>query len=279
MSSAGSSPMLLENLPEVRRAQPAAAVQLEGALYVKMANTGCFPVLLAARRPGALSDPPQLYWCKWPGNKHGDQSLLHEWVVARLGQAIGAPVCTPALVGVDSVLVDGLSANGDKLPAGVYFGSLLQPGEERQQIDHVADDGNCDRFAYLLALWELCLGCDGQFLYDHDAESQVWSFDHGLWFNSLEYPWAVSELSAWKEMRWDWPEGDPSGLSSESLIDAADRVRGISEESICEILAAVPLSWGIGDDDLRALGEFLLDRKDYVASRLIASARHSGRSR
>lgn len=267
---------VLSDLPAVRGSLPSSLVTRSGVLFVKMATTGCAPVLLGTEDGKGSAGAVELYWCKWPGNAHGNQSLVHEWVVAGLGEHIGAPVCRPALVQVEDVLIEGVYSNGVKLPAGTYFGSLLQSGEERQAIDHVSDDGNDGRFAYLLALWELCLGCDGQFLYDHRSDSQVWSFDHGMWFNSLEGPWAPRDLSAWAKLRWEWPDGDPRGMRADALEDAADRVAALTEEDVCEILASVPLSWNISDDELQALGGFLLERRQLVSARLRESARFSG---
>lgn len=271
----GGAPVL-SDLPRLRRSASASQAARAGVLYVDMAGTGCSPVLLGTEDRTITGGSVELYWCKWPGNPHGNQSLVHEWVVAKLGELLGAPVCEPALVDVDAALVEGIYSNGVKVPGGTYFGSLLRAGEERQAIDHVSDDGNDGRFAYLLALWELCLGCDGQFLYDHRSDSQVWSFDHGMWFNSLEGPWAPHQLSTWIELRWEWPDGDPKGLRADALEDAADKVAALTEVHVCEILASVPVSWGIGDNELRALGEFLLDRRQVVSTRLRERAKFSG---
>lgn len=252
--------------------------RLEAYIYVEQAPTGSAPILLGVHDPARPSGRDS-YWCKWPGNPHGEQSLAHEWIVARLGQLINAPVCVPALINVASAVVHGLHANGTRFPSGVYFGSRMQSGVETQAVDHVLDDGNPERFARLIALWELCLGQDPQYLYCHADDEQVWSLDHGMWFNSYEAPWTVHELTQWHSLRWDLPPGATSGISESELRAAAADVASIAESDVAVILSEVPLDWGVRDEELVALGQLILARRQAVSESLQARARSAGTGR
>ena len=268
----------LNQVADLRAEGVFARPRLEAYIFVEQADTGSIPLLLGVR-DGRVAAGRDQYWCKWPGNPHGAQSLVHEWVVARIGQLLGAPVCTPELVEVHSAVVHGQTGNGVPFPPGVYFGSRQQTGVETQVVDHVRDDGNPHRFARLLALWELCLGQDAQYLYCHADEEQVWSLDHGMWFNSLESPWTPRELATWTDTRWDLPPGKLAGISGSELRDVAVSVSLITESDVTVILAEIPLDWNVRDDELQSLGEFILARRHVVARSLVARAGSAGMGR
>lgn len=268
----------LDNVADLRARGALAPHRLEAYIFVERANTGSVPLLLGVR-DGAHPSGRDQYWSKWPGNPHGNQSLVHEWVVARLGQLLDAPVCIPALIDVDPAVVQGQHANGVPFPSGVYFGSRRQTGVETQEVDHVRDDGNPQRFARLVALWELCLGQDAQYLYCHADDDQVWSLDHGMWFNSLEGPWSLDELTEWKSLRWDLPPGKTAGISESALRDAAASVESIDESDVAVILSEIPLDWGVRDDELTSLGRLILARRRVVSRSLLLRAQSAGMGR
>lgn len=258
-------------------ARAAAEVQMSpqrAVMFLGLAeDTGSKPAHFAVEGDSAT------YWTKWPGNDHGDQSLAHEWIVAKLGQWLEAPVCEPALVAVDGQLVNGVSANGISLPAGTYFGSRYQAGAESTTVEWVERDGNASRFARLLALWEWCLGEDAQFFYDARQDLQVWSFDHGLWFANYEPAWSVARVRDLTHAAWEWPDGQRFGVSADSLVAAADRVASVDEAVLIGILEQVPLSWTVTDEVLAAIGEFLLTRAPTVEQSLRRRARSAGMGR
>jgi HipA-like protein len=240
-----------------------AAPQASARLLVRDASTGARPVLAAA-------DNGKSYWLKWPGNPHGNLSLAHELIVARIGEVIGAPVRPTCLVFVDQALVESYYIDGQRLPSGLYVGSELLPDvEEHTSISRVARDGNAQRFPHYLALWDLCLGTDLQLLFHLSEHHQVWSIDHGLWFDSQEGDWTSDLLSARVNRPWPWPAEElPNGLDDGALVAAADAVGGLTMENLAGAIGCVPLEWGISDGALRTLALFVYDRRSVVAKRL-----------
>jgi hypothetical protein len=62
------------------------------------------------------------------------------------------------------------------------------------------------------------------------------------------------------------PTCDLAGLDPEALTVTAARLRSITAESLGDILRLVPTSWPVADDQLVALGYFLLTRLEAHAT-------------
>jgi hypothetical protein len=249
------------NLPG--RAPAKAAAQM----LVAKAETGARPVL-------AVADDRQRYWLKWPGNPHGNLSLVHEVVVASIGELLGAPVRRVSLIYVDSDLVTDQYSDGQRLPAGLYAGSeLLTEVEEDTKITRVRRADNAARFAYYLALWDLCLGTDLQLLYHLAEHDQVWSIDHGLWFDSHEDDWSPAHLAKQGHRPWPWPDGSATQpFKGDAFVRAGAAVDALTCRDLANVLSGVPLEWGISDDTLRTLARFIYERRSAVSERLREAA-------
>lgn len=233
-------------------------------IQVGQAQTGSYPALLFASNL-------DYYWCKWPGNPHGNQSLVHELVVAGLGSLIGAPTPEGVLIEVDAHLAASIrSADGTKARAGVWFGLGMVDGTERVAIQgQYRGQENRRRLARYLALWELCLGGDAQFMYEESRGHRMWSIDHGLWFDGEQGPWERKQLPLLNAVGWaDPPWVGSSKVDQEELLAAADAVEGITSSHLGDILGNVPIGWAIPAEDLDALGELVFDRRLLVADRL-----------
>lgn len=251
------------------RQRPSNSQPAFASMLIKVADTGALPVL-------AATDDGRRYWLKWPGNPHGNRSLVNELVVARIGELLGAPVRPARLVTVDGDLTEGFFAGGHSLPGGTYFGSeLLTNVEETTEIVRVKRDGNAERLPRFLALWSLCLGQDLQLLYHLSKDDQVWSIDHGLWFDNYEADWNVDLLNSAVDEHWSWPEDEkPIGLDATALVAAADSLSNLTVETLARIVGEVPPEWGVPDVELRALATFVHSRRDLIDSQLRASAGH-----
>lgn len=234
---------------------------VDAQLYVRLANTGAKPLLFRC------SDGKS-YWSKWPDNPHGNLSLFNELVVAGVGGALGAPFRPVKLVEVSDELVADLRIDGQRLPGGTYIGSeLLEHSEESTEVSRVASDGNRERYPFLLAVFDLCLGDDMQLLHDQDDDQAVWSIDHGLWFWSTEGDWSPATLASMMQSSGMWG-ARPRGLSVEALLQAADGVDHLKADDLAPIWASTPTAWGIDDEHRAALLQFVLDRRSGVSGRL-----------
>lgn len=263
VESAWNDSPLRATLASQSRGEPSVAA----TLYVDDSpETGAKPLHF-------VGDDGRSYWTKWPGNPHGALSMAHEWIVSRLALSLAAPACEGVLIYVDSDLVQGLSIGGVQPRGGVWFGSRFVNGVESTRIERVSRDGNAQRVPAYLALWNLCLGCDEQFIYDQSSDSQVWSIDHGLWFDSHEGDWTPELLARAVERGWDQPDWSGSRrVDPRSLHEAATALEQLSSETIGDVVGNVPVEWKVSDEQLLALGEFIHNRRKPVAQLLRSAA-------
>lgn len=222
----------------------------------------------------ALASDGREYWVKAPNNPQGSRGLIAERVVYGIGERTGAPVSESALVDIPADLRWD-PARGFGLQGGVGHGSLnIQPSVEHDDwgdFSHL--DGNRRRQAFILGLWDLCLGEDPQWLHQADEEMSIWTFDHGLWFGGGA-DWSIPLLRNVGVARWD-TDLDPGVASASALRDAADRMDSLSLEELQAVVATVPVEWGTTPTELSELASVLFVRTEGVAERLRVAAGHS----
>lgn len=232
---------------------------------IRSADTGAKPLLVAC-------DDGHQYWAKGPGNPHGNLSLAHEWVISELSRALQGPLPVGVLIEVDDSLLIGASVNGTPRTGSTWFGSRVILGEEATYLQHANHDGNSHRLPYYLALWHLCLGVDPQFVYERAEHDRVWSIDHGLWFDNAAGDWTeLGGLNSLAGCRWEDPQWrGVRKLDVQACLEAATEVEALTGEVVGEIVGSVPVEWGISDDDLEHLAEFILTRRPITAATLRA---------
>ncbi|MBS1905483.1 MAG: hypothetical protein JST33_02715 [Actinobacteria bacterium] len=227
-----------------------------------------------ARSSGAgaflgLADDGRTYWVKVPGNPQGDQVLVNEVIVGELGRLIGAPVRERVLIRIPPSI-----SRWDMFPAGrsdaplIAHGSLHVPGAiDDDDLRYTRRDDNARRQSAMVALWDLCLGEDPQWLYETTAAYSMWSYDHGLWFTTGEGDWEESVLRRLVTTDGTFPH-IPTGLDRRRLLDVADAILGLTPEALLSVMSAVPVEWGTDDRSLEAMAWFLFRRREPVAQRL-----------
>lgn len=251
--------------------RPSAKVQIFAVAQV--ADTGSVPFL-------GLAIDGDRYWVKYLGNAHGIDSLVAERVVEALARKLDAPMRPSVLVDVPEPLTHDPRLFGSGIRAGVAHGSLfLEACQEKTVLDSVSRDGNSGRQPRFIALWELCYGEDGQWLYDRANEEQVWSFDHGYWITGGEpVPLTVADLEltvgTWKP----WV-GSVRGMDQQAFIDVAERIEGLMVTDFVDVVASVPVAWGVPDRVLEALAWWLYARRTHVASRMRLLAKSAANAR
>jgi len=253
--------------------RPTARVTMVAVVGVTRQDTATNPFL-------GLGSDGQRYWVKYLGNPDGPDSLVSERVVEALSRKLNAPMRPSILVDVPVELTKDSRLAVREVQPGVGHGSLLlEPSIEKEVLDDVKRDGNNERQPRFIALWELCAGKDGQWLYDGSNDSQVWSFDHGWWINGGEAaPMTVSALDAtvnhWEA--WDGPVG---GMSPDSFLKVADDLDALTVSDFIDVVSSVPVEWGIQDDYLEALAWWLHTRKSQTARRMRALANTSSNAK
>jgi hypothetical protein len=188
------------------------------------------------------------------------QGLVTEYVAARLGAMLAAPVPSIRFVEVTDVLVAAdpfLSAN---FRAGVWHGALWIPGcSERMGLDHVNELENRPRFARLAILYSWLGAADHQFIYENAYPYRVHSVDHGHFLPSGPN-WTVESLS----------EGSPvsldvlfraCSLTRDELFQVRARLLRITDELIIDCVRSAPLEWDVTLDQRVALARYLISRR------------------
>lgn len=218
-----------------------------------------------------LADDGKQYWVKFPGNPQGTQTLVAETVVGAIAPLIGAPAREVRRLRIPPALV-GTPYGQDQLcrvPGGLAHGSLLieNATEQVDELRYAGRDDNARRIPRLLVLWDWAMGADAQWLHDDDANSTIWSFDHGLWLDAGPGAWTPESLRTASQSAWALQGAIPPGLSATELYDAATTLEGVAPEQIAAAVANVPPEWEPDDGLLGVLGEILYARRRGAAAR------------
>lgn len=255
--------------------RPSAETQIFAVTQV--ANTGSVPFL-------GLAADGNRYWVKYMGNAHGVDSLVAERVVEALARKLSAPMRPSTLVDVPHSMTTDPRLLGTGIQAGVAHGSLLLEGsQEKTVLDWVGKDGNSARHPRFIALWELCFGEDGQWLYDRTHDDQMWSFDHGYWITGGEpAPLSLANLKVCVKTWRPW-EGPVGGMDPSAFLDVAAELNALAVADFIDVVASVPIAWGVSDDVLEALAWWLHSRRRHAVARMqvlaVAAAKSRPRSR
>jgi len=219
----------------------------------------------------ALASDGRQYWVKSPENPQGNRTLVTEIVVQGVGALLGAPVVPTALVDIPPRMTYSYTRQ-DRLHGGLGHGSLNVSTVIQSDAwsDFSSHDDNRNRQARLLALWDLCMGGDPQWLYDVLDDYSVWSFDHGFWLGG-EGDWDEGSLTRTATSRWD-DELSAGIASAAGLRAAAEAVSSLTRDDLRGVVARVPVEWGATSRELVTLVDVLYLRADGVASRLLEAA-------
>ncbi|NQD89424.1 hypothetical protein HP499_16690 [Paenarthrobacter sp. CM16] len=227
-----------------------------------VANTGSVPFL-------GIAASGAHYWVKYMGNAHGLDSLIAERVVEALARKLDAPMRPSILVNVPEALTHDPRLVGSGIQAGVAHGSLILDNcLEKNVLDSVTRDGNRTRQPRFIALWELCYGEDEQWLYDRQNEEQVWSYDHGHWITGGEpEPLTAKDLeltvTSWKPWK-----GPLKGMDPGAFVEMFERIEALSVTDLIDVVASVPLAWGVPDELLESLAWWFYMRRTHAAARM-----------
>ncbi len=211
------------------------------------------------------------YFVKAPNQAQGGKVLVTEFLVARLGAMIGAPICRGAVIEVPTALAGYQFQPNRELKAGIGHATALVPDahEIRGAPQRRSDDDNRRRSVGLFALYDWCWGGDEQYLHETSNEWRIYSHDHGWYFPPTGADWNEVELAAGVDVAHPLP-GDIGGLDRSEIDEVAERLETINRESLATMLNEVPLAWHVSNSELETLGWFVGCRAAAVAARLRA---------
>ncbi len=214
-----------------------------------------------------LSASGKTYWIKVPNNPQGSRVLATEQIVTAVGGLIDAPVRETALIEISSDWDGWPITDGFSLRKCVAHASLeLSGSEESRDQAYIRNDDNARRWARWIALWDWCFGSDEQWLYEHEADKSMWSFDHNMWFLDSGN-WGAEQCNGGTTGEWLW-RGEWKGIDSDEILRVADLISKIARSQIQAACYSIPAEWGVPLNDLDALTEMLLQRRVGVADRL-----------
>jgi hypothetical protein len=218
-----------------------------------------------------LADDDKQYWVKFPGNPQGTQTLVAETIVAAIAPLIDAPTRETRRLRIPPAHV-GTPYGKDQprqVPSGLAHGSLLieNATEQVDELRFARRDDNARRIPRLLVLWDWAMGTDAQWLHDDDANSTIWSFDHGLWLDAGPGAWTPEGIRTAAEGAWTLQGTIPPGISATEFYSAATALEAVAPEQIAAAVANVPPEWKPDNGLLGALGETLYARRRGAAAR------------
>ena len=208
------------------------------------------------------------WWVKPLSNPQSERVTINEYLVGRIGSAIGAPTCEVSLIEIDENHAGHVITPGRVLELGYSYCSADVPDayEIKSTLSHRLRDDNRARHVGVFALWDLCFGGDPQWLHQTTDDERTWSHDHGHFFPGGP-DWTTDSLVA--HVHIPHPLGaDATDLDPNAVEAMATRIESLSAASIVPILLSIPAGWPIEDEELETLGWFIEERARPAAQRL-----------
>lgn len=180
---------------------------------------------------------------------------------------IQAPVCESAIIDIPPDLEGEEFLPGVGLKPGLAFGSCHLDGiVEERDLTHRYEDDNQARHAGIYALYDWCWGGDDQWLYQASDDNRLFSHDHGSYLPGGPY-WTINRLRETVD--------DPhvqsqsvEGVDPKALLAYAARLDALSDQELGDALGIIPNQWPVSQDELNAVGWFLMNRAPAVSHRL-----------
>lgn len=223
--------------------------------FVKeVANTGEHPFL-------AVTTDGREFWCKRYNHDSLGLTVVNEIVATEIGKVLGAPVRDWAVVYVPSEFTGRIMDSNQFFPTLPTFGSLHIPSNSPQdKIIWVNKDGNHSRIPLLIALWHLCNADDVQIIYDLEADTQIFSLDHGYWFGSWE---GSRELSQGMTLYQDLPELRGK-IPAYHWEEAKSRLERLTRTSLKHIPSLIPSEWNVEESEIMEMLDYVVGRVPYT---------------
>ena len=196
------------------------------------------------------------------GARNG-KGLVAEYVVARLGQLMEAPVGDIALVSIpDALRGHPPVAN---MGAGVAHATrYIENLTDRAVIAYTNLPENKSRFARLCVLYSFAGAADHQLFYTTTAPSLVYSLDHGHFFPGGP-GWSSASLKGAPAAEVDgWFGG--ANLAHVDLVEARSRLESVTDTDIKNVLAGPPPDWPFTLEERDTLDTYLKTRRDTLLS-------------
>lgn len=216
----------------------------------------------------ARASDDRRYWVKPLNNYQGERVPITEQLVGRAGALIAAPTCEVRTLLIPGDLVGWQFRSAQSLVEGIAHGSLhVDDCVDTREFEYRALDDNRRRHCLFMALYDWCWGGDAQWLRVEGKDFRYYSHDHG-WYLPPEGPgWDSANLEQAVDDTHEFP--DPgTGFNLFNGQEAATNFANVSREGLIKVLASIPSSWPVTNEELESVGYFLERRAPQVAERI-----------
>lgn len=216
-----------------------------------------------------LANDQHRYWIKTLNNLHSPRVPTNEQIVGRAARLIGGPGCEIKTIAISADCSGWEFRPGRALEAGIAHACSAVPDcSETRALAHRGEDENSTRHAMIFALYDWCWGSDPQWLVAQTEEQRYYSHDHGHYFPGGPN-WTVGSLMQYVDQPNEFADSF-AGISTNAVRSIAEALESLTKESLACVLAGIPSSWPVTDEELECIGFFLQRRAPRVASRLRA---------
>lgn len=254
-------------MPENLESENANREKLRQALDEAIANPED-PIIATTIRRGWKSSAKPVLVRGIDGNdyvvkgKQAGRQIINDRVVAKLGQAMHAPVGEPYLIEIPQDLID-IHSEFNYLDIGIAHGTKFIPdcSNDRELFLHIDKSKNLERFAFLAILYGWMYASDHQFIYRKQSPHLVYSVDHGNFFVGSP-AWTIESLGRkFSPAKPDHLIVSTYKLKDKDLSPALNALREITEQMIMQTVCSVPQEWGVDIDERLVLVGYLVERQ------------------
>jgi len=234
---------------------------LTAMTFLSKWSTLCKPVLFEC-------NDRNLYVVKGRENR---RALMNEYMVGRLGAAMGAPVPSVQIVHIAQELISD-EPEIQHMESGLAHGSayIKDTIDKYSDLHYGNQRENRPRFAGLSILFGLVYARDVQLIYSKSKPNIVYSIDHAEFFPGWVDDWNPKFLR----------DAEPAapyhririmiGLTSQELTRAMDQLAEITNHDIAEAVAGCVDEWGVSDLDRLERAEYIASRRDKLLGTVAA---------
>lgn len=210
-------------------------------------------------------DDRRTYYVK--GRQCG-RCIFTDYVVGRLGRAMGAPVAQVRTVDVpEELIVSNLELlDVANFQSGTSFGSVEIPDcRDSYDYEKLNEPENMARFAFLAALFGCVVADDRHYLYRIAKPYLVYSADH-CEFLPGGPAWKSQTLMSAPMPALDIEVALGADLSIAALRAGQESLARLSDVTIAACIGTAPSDWDVDASAETKLAEFLSQRRDQLLS-------------
>jgi hypothetical protein len=192
------------------------------------------------------------------GQQAGRQ-IVNDQIVARIGQALGAPVGEPSIIDISRELIE-VNPNLSHISPGTAHGTVFIPDcRDEWSLIATSEPSNRSRLILLALLYGWIFSNDQQFLFNKNPPRLIHSVDHGHFFPGGP-DWSIEDLQKAPKASLD-PYFADCNFTPTELAEAKVALVSVTNETIVRAVSIPPEAWRLTIEERLALIGYLTRRK------------------